>query len=55
MLPFAWVQVAFLWVRCSLNLGAFCSKKVRNEMQNREKTSKKYAQNPMFSIGLAYV
>ncbi len=40
MLPFAWVQVAFLWVRCSLNLGAFCSKKAANRLQNCKKRSK---------------
>ncbi len=40
MLPFVWVQVAFLWVHCSLNLGAFCSKKAANRLQNCKKTSK---------------
>ncbi len=39
------VREAFLRVRCNLKMGAFWSKKVKNRMQNRKKTCKKYAKN----------
>jgi len=42
---FGGVRIAFLWVRCNLKMGAFWSKKVKNRLQNRKKTSKKYAKN----------
>jgi len=49
---FGWVRVAFLWVRCNLNLGAFWSKWVANRLQNREKTCKKYAKNTQNDVFL---
>jgi len=36
-------------------IGRILVKKGSKQVQNRKKRSKKYAQNPMFSIGLAYV
>ena len=42
---FGGAYLAFLRVRCNLKMGAFQSKKVKNRLQNRKKTCKKYAKN----------